>query len=118
MPARGFVVSLPAWRGERAGTYFFLPATCFATIACCFFTLAPLALACFCDACLFVDFGDLSPMMFIFRLMVSSPAAFPVFSEGNTTIPLYGRFCKRPKGDSPAKAMKVIWDVAGDTARA
>jgi hypothetical protein len=27
-------------------------------------------LACFCDACLLTDFGDLSPMMFIFRLMV------------------------------------------------
>jgi hypothetical protein len=32
--------------------------------------MALLALACFCDACLLTDFGDLSPMMFIFRLMV------------------------------------------------
>jgi hypothetical protein len=44
--------------------------------------MAPLALACFCDACLLVDFGDLSPMMFIFRLMVCSPAALPVSPKG------------------------------------
>src|ERR1017187_5287716 len=44
--------------------------------------MAPLALACFCDACLLVDFGDLSPMMFIFRLMVYSPAALPVSPKG------------------------------------
>lgn len=53
-----------------AGAYFFLLAACFAAMACCFFYIAPLALACFCDAGLLTDFGDLSPMMFIFRLMV------------------------------------------------
>lgn len=53
-----------------AGRYFFLFAACFALMACCFFCMALLALACFCDACLFTDFGDLSPMMFIFRLTV------------------------------------------------
>jgi hypothetical protein len=34
-----------------------------------------LALVCFCVACLFAALGDLSPMIFAFRLMVCSPAA-------------------------------------------
>jgi hypothetical protein len=74
----GIAAVLPAWVSEYAGAYFFLPATCFAAMVCCFFCMAPLALTCFCDACLLVDFGDLSPMMFIFRPIVQSPAALPV----------------------------------------
>jgi hypothetical protein len=66
----GIAAVLPAWVSEYAGAYFFLPATCFAAMVCCFFCMAPLALTCFCDACLLVDFGDLSPMIFIFRPMV------------------------------------------------
>ena len=68
-------------RDSLAG-YFFLLAACFAATACCFFCMAPLALTCFCDACLFTDFGDLSPMMFIFRSMVYSPAALSVSPKG------------------------------------
>jgi len=67
---RGFVVSLAAWRSDHARAYFFLPATCFAAMACCFFCRALVALVCFCDACLLIDFGDLSPIMFVFRLIV------------------------------------------------
>ena len=36
-------------------------------MACCFFSLAELALACFCEAFLLTDFGDLSPILINFR---------------------------------------------------
>ena len=62
-------------RSHHAWAYFCLPATCFAAIAACFFCRALVALACFCDACLLIDLGDLSPIMFVFRLMACSPAA-------------------------------------------
>ena len=42
---------------------YFLPKTCFAAAACFFFWASALALACFCDACLCTDFGDLSPII-------------------------------------------------------
>ena len=41
---------------------YFLPETCRAAMACCFFWAAALALTCFCAACLCTDFGDLSPI--------------------------------------------------------
>lgn len=49
-----------------AGGYFFLPAACFAATACFFFWSALLAMACFCDDFFWLDFGDLSPIIFIF----------------------------------------------------
>ena len=48
-----------------AGSYFFLPAACFATTACFFFWSALLAMACFCDDFFWLDFGDLSPITMI-----------------------------------------------------
>lgn len=51
---------------ETLSRYFF-PGTCFAAAACFFFWASALALACFCDACLFTDFGDLSPIIIAFR---------------------------------------------------
>jgi hypothetical protein len=53
-----------------AAAHGFLPANCFAAMACCFLRMASLTLACFCVACLCTAFGDLSPIEFIFRLMV------------------------------------------------
>jgi hypothetical protein len=41
-----------------------------------------LDLFCFCVACLLDALGDLSPMMFVFRLMVHSPAALWVAPKG------------------------------------
>src|ERR1035441_4304131 len=41
---------------------YFLPATCFAVVACFFLSAAALALTCFCADCLCTDFGDLSPI--------------------------------------------------------
>ena len=51
-------------------SYFFPFTTCFAAAALFFFCVPALAFACFCAACLFVDFGDLSPI-----IPSSSPAA-------------------------------------------
>ena len=50
--------------------YFFAFTACFAAVALFLFCLLALAFACFCAACLFVDFGDLSPI--VWR---TSPAA-------------------------------------------
>ncbi len=45
------------------GNYFFLPIDCFANAACCLAFLNWSALTCFCDDCLLMDFGDLSPII-------------------------------------------------------
>ena len=42
--------------------YFLVFAICLALTASFFFWLSTDAFACFCTACLFLDFGDLSPM--------------------------------------------------------
>ncbi len=54
---------------ETSG-YFFLPAACFAATAFCFFCWLLVALVFFCVACLFAALGDLSPIVFVFRLTV------------------------------------------------
>jgi len=53
------------WNAVRrvGGGYFFLLADCFANTACCFCCFDCSALACFCDACLWTAFGDLSPII-------------------------------------------------------
>lgn len=43
--------------------YFFGLTVCLAAAAVLFFLVLVLALACFCAACLFVAFGDLSPII-------------------------------------------------------
>jgi hypothetical protein len=55
---------------QGAAAQFFLPADCFAAMACFFFCWSLLALVFFCVACLLVALGDLSPMMFAFRFTV------------------------------------------------
>lgn len=50
--------------------YLVLAATCFAAMACCFCCRMLLALVCFCEACFFSDFGDLSPIVSVFHLTV------------------------------------------------
>ena len=50
--------------------YGFLPVTCLAAMACCFRCRSVVALVCFWLACLLTALGDLSPMVFTFRLMV------------------------------------------------
>jgi hypothetical protein len=63
---------------NRAGGHFLLPAACFAAMAWRFFCRSLLALVCFCVACLLTAFGDLSPMMFAFRLTVYCPPVFQI----------------------------------------
>ncbi len=67
---------------ECAKAYFFLVAACFAATAWFFCWTTLLVLVCFCVACLLTAFGDLSPMMFAFRLTVYSPAALRVSPKG------------------------------------
>ena len=57
-----------------AGHYLF-GAPCLAARACFFFWSALLTWACFCEDFFWLDFGDLSPMIFIFFCWVDSPAA-------------------------------------------
>jgi hypothetical protein len=54
----------PALPGLCVVAYFFLAGACFAAMAWRFLCVLAAALLCFCVACLFVAFGDLSPMMF------------------------------------------------------
>jgi hypothetical protein len=63
--------------GETAEgrSYFFLPAACLLNTAAFFLAVEALALDCFWPDFFWFDFGDLSPMMFIFRFTaVDSPA--------------------------------------------
>ena len=61
---------LNGWAGAareslpRVVAYFFLAGACFAAMASRLCCMVVAALLCFCVACLFVAFGDLSPMMF------------------------------------------------------
>src|SRR5437867_6427177 len=55
--------------------YLFLFADCLANIAFCFFWLAAAVCAFFCAACLFTDFGDLSPIVGLLSATDYSPAA-------------------------------------------
>jgi hypothetical protein len=64
-------------RQSAADSYFFLAAADLAAAACFFFWSALLALDCFCVDFFWLDFGDLSPMMFNFLIpRVNSPAAW------------------------------------------
>ena len=49
-------------------------AACFAATACCFFWFALAVLTCFCFACFWTAFGDLSPIVVFLLLKVCSPA--------------------------------------------
>ena len=107
---RGFVVSSPERSSDPARAYFFLPVACFAVMACCFFCWAPVALVCFCDACLPIDFGDLSPISFVFFLTVSIgllTCGLTGCSEGNLTMPHYARLCKSAWDLGPTPDLRV-----------
>ncbi len=58
--------------------YFLVFGTCRALAASFFFWLAAFAFACFCDACLLVAFGDLSPMNRMLRFTITGVNSEPV----------------------------------------
>lgn len=78
----------PVWHQERQPGmvgYFCLPATFLSAMACFFFWSAMLAAACFCEDFFWFDFGDLSPIIFIFCALTH--LRHVSFSEGKLIMP-------------------------------
>jgi hypothetical protein len=87
--------------GEAAivAAYFFLPAADWAATAALFFWFALLVLACFCEDFFWLDFGDLSPIIFSFGCW-STRLRHGIFSEGNHIVLARAAFVNGGEGIS------------------
>src|SRR5438552_4103108 len=80
-------------KGGRGRRYFLVFAACFAATACCFFWFALAVLVCFCVACFWTAFGDLSPI-----IVCRSPASLLTctmirFCSGTGTVACPAPYC-------------------------